>query len=38
MLRHLLSAKAASQAAIHQATGIPTSTMFELLADVVHFQ
>jgi HTH-type transcriptional regulator / antitoxin HigA len=32
MLRHLMSAKAVSQAEIHQATGIPNSTISEVLA------
>lgn len=32
MLRHLMSAKAVSQTEIHQATGIPKSTISEVLA------
>jgi HTH-type transcriptional regulator/antitoxin HigA len=32
MLRHLMSAKGVSQAEIHQATGIPKSTISEVLA------
>ncbi len=33
MLRHLMSAKAVSQAEIHQATGIPKSTISEVSGD-----
>ena len=32
MLRHLMSAKAVNQAEIHQATGIPKSTISEVLS------
>jgi HTH-type transcriptional regulator/antitoxin HigA len=32
MLRHLMEAKRVSQAAVHQATGIPKSTISEVLA------
>jgi HTH-type transcriptional regulator/antitoxin HigA len=32
MLRHLMEAKGVSQAAVHQATGIPKSTISEVLS------
>jgi HTH-type transcriptional regulator/antitoxin HigA len=37
MLRHLMEAKSVSQAEIHQATGIPKSTISEVLAGKKSF-